>query len=96
MPKSKESLVRAQAKTKVIEEHRRAANDTGSTEVQVALLTTQIRSLTEHLKRHSKDFAARRGLLVQVGRRSSLLKYLNNTERERYLEIIQKLGIRAK
>lgn len=96
MPKSKESLVRAEAKTKVIEEHRRAANDTGSTEVQVALLTTQIRSLTEHLKRHSKDFAARRGLLVQVGRRSSLLKYLNNTERERYLEIIQKLGIRAK
>ncbi len=96
MPKSKESIVRAEKKTKVIEEHRRAVNDTGSTEVQVALLTTQIRSLTEHLKRHSKDFAARRGLLVQVGRRSSLLKYLNNTERERYLEIIQKLGIRAK
>jgi small subunit ribosomal protein S15 len=96
MPKSKESLVRAQMKTKVIEEHRRGAKDTGSTEVQVALLTSQIRSLTEHLKRHSKDFAARRGLLVQVGRRSSLLKYLNNTERERYLDIIQKLGIRAK
>lgn len=96
MPKSKESLVRAQQKTKVIEEHRRGAKDTGSTEVQVALLTSQIRSLTEHLKRHSKDFAARRGLLVQVGRRSSLLKYLNNVDRERYLDLIQKLEIRAK
>jgi small subunit ribosomal protein S15 len=96
MPKSKESLVRAEKKTKLIAEHRRAANDTGSTEVQVALLTSQIRSLTEHLKKHSKDFAARRGLLVQVGRRSSLLKYLNNTDRDRYLELIQKLEIRAK
>jgi small subunit ribosomal protein S15 len=96
MPKSKEKIVRAENKTKLIAEHRRAANDTGSTEVQVALLTSQIRSLTEHLKRHTKDFAARRGLLVQVGRRSSLLKYLNNTDRERYLELIQKLEIRAK
>jgi small subunit ribosomal protein S15 len=96
MPKSKEKVARAENKTKLISEHRRAQNDTGSTEVQVALLTSQIRSLTEHLKRHTKDFAARRGLLVQVGRRSSLLKYLNNTDRERYLELIQKLEIRAK
>jgi small subunit ribosomal protein S15 len=96
MPKSKEMLARAEAKTKLISEHRRGAKDTGSTEVQVALLTSQIRSLTGHLKIHSKDFAARRGLLVQVGRRSSLLKYLNNTDRERYLELIQKLEIRAK
>ena len=96
MPKSKEKVVRAENKTKLIAEHRHAQNDTGSTEVQVALLTSQIRSLTEHLKRHTKDFAARRGLLVQVGRRSSLLKYLNNTDRERYLELIQKLEIRAK
>jgi small subunit ribosomal protein S15 len=96
MPKSKEKVARAENKTKLIAEHRRAQNDTGSTEVQVALLTSQIRSLTEHLKRHTKDFAARRGLLVQVGRRSSLLKYLNNTDRERYLELIQKLEIRAK
>jgi small subunit ribosomal protein S15 len=96
MPKSKEKIVQAEKKTALIAEHRRAQNDTGSTEVQVALLTSQIRSLTEHLKRHTKDFAARRGLLVQVGRRSSLLKYLNNTDRERYLELIQKLEIRAK
>ena len=96
MPKSNEVVAKAQAKTKLIGEHRRAQNDTGSTEVQVALLTSQIRSLTEHLKRHSKDFAARRGLLVQVGRRSSLLKYLNTVDRERYLDLIQKLEIRAK
>jgi small subunit ribosomal protein S15 len=96
MPKTKEALAKAGAKSKLIAEHRRSAADTGSTEVQVALLTAQIRSLTEHLKMHSKDFAARRGLLVQVGRRSSLLKYLNNTDRERYLELIQKLDIRAK
>ncbi len=96
MPKSKESMAKAEAKTKLIAAHRRGKSDTGSTEVQVALLTSQIRSLTEHLKLHSKDFAARRGLLVQVGRRSSLLKYLNRTDRERYLDIIQKLDIRAK
>jgi small subunit ribosomal protein S15 len=96
MPKSKERTERAAKKTSLIAEHRRSAQDTGSTEIQVALLTSQIRSLTEHLKRHSKDFAARRGLLVQVGRRSSLLKYLSNTDRERYLELIQKLDIRAK
>jgi len=96
LPKTKEALAKAGAKTKLIATHRRSAADTGSTEVQVALLTSQIRSLTEHLKVHSKDFSARRGLLVQVGRRSSLLKYLNNTDRERYLELIQKLDIRAK
>ena len=96
MPKPKELLERAEKKTKLIAAHRRSAKDTGSTEVQVALLTSQIRSLTEHLKTHSKDFAARRGLLVQVGRRSSLLKYLSNTDRDRYLDLIQKLEIRAK
>lgn len=96
MPKSRETIARAEAKTKLITEHRRSDKDTGSTEVQVALLTSQIRSLTDHLKKHTKDFAARRGLLVQVGRRSSLLKYLNSTDRERYLELIQKLDIRAK
>lgn len=96
MPKSRESVERAAKKSKLIGEHRRSATDTGSTEIQVALLTSQIRSLTEHLKRHSKDFAARRGLLVQVGRRSSLLKYLSNTDRQRYLDLIQKLDIRAK
>jgi small subunit ribosomal protein S15 len=96
MPKAREAQAKAEAKTKLIAEHRRAATDTGSTEVQVALLTSRIRSLTEHLKLHSKDYAARRGLLMQVGRRSSLLKFLNKTDRERYLELIQKLDIRAK
>jgi small subunit ribosomal protein S15 len=96
MPKPKEVVAKFDAKQKLIADHRRGPKDTGSTEVQVALLTSQIRSLTEHLKTHSKDFAARRGLLVQVGRRSSLLKYLNKTDRERYLELIQKLDIRAK
>ncbi len=83
-------------KTEVIGEYRRGEKDTGSTEVQVALLTTRIRQLTEHLKTHSKDHAARRGLLMLVGRRSRLLKYLNSRERPRYLEVIQKLGIRSK
>lgn len=82
-------------KTGVIQQYRRDGNDTGSCEVQVALLTTRIRQLTEHLKTHSKDFAARRGLLKMVGRRSSLLKYLNRTDRSRYLDVIQKLGIRS-
>jgi len=96
MPKTKEGQAAAEAKQKIIAAHRRSPEDSGSTEVQVALLTTQIRALTGHLKVHSKDFAARRGLLVQVGRRSSLLKYLNNTDRARYLDLIQKLEIRAK
>ena len=96
MPQSSETKAEAEAKTKLIAEHRRSATDTGSTEVQVALLTSRIRALTEHLKTHSKDYAARRGLLMQVGRRSSLLKYLNDTDRRRYLDVIQKLDIRAK
>ena len=62
---------------------------------QVALLTTRIRELTTHLQTHKKDYSARRGLLVMVGRRSRLLKFLNATDRTRYLDVIQKLGIRA-
>ena len=96
MPKSKEGRQRAEAKTTLIAAYRRTDGDTGSTEVQVALLTARIRALTEHLKKHAKDYAARRGLLMQVGRRSSLLKYLNDTDRRRYLDVIQKLDIRAK
>jgi small subunit ribosomal protein S15 len=96
MPKSKERQAEAEAKAQVIRSHRRSEADTGSTEVQVALLTSRIRALTGHLKLHSKDYAARRGLLVQVGRRSSLLKYLNKSDRDAYLGLIQKLDIRAK
>lgn len=85
----------AAKKAQVIEENRRGEKDTGSTEVQVALLTTRIRQLTEHLKTHSKDHAARRGLLMMVGRRSRLLKYLGKSDRQRYLDLVQKLGIRS-
>jgi small subunit ribosomal protein S15 len=68
--------------------------DTGSPEVQVALLTTQIRTLTEHLKSHIHDFHSRRGLLVLVGRRSRLLRYLEKNNRDGYLALIAKLGLR--
>ena len=87
--------IEAGKKQGLIKEYRRGDADTGSTEVQVALLTARIRQLTEHLQTHVKDHAARRGLLKMVGRRSSLLKYLNQTERARYLDVIQKLGIRS-
>lgn len=85
----------ADKKTEVIKTYARDKKDTGSTEVQVALLTTRIRQLTEHLKSHKKDFSARRGLLVLVGRRSRLLKYMNTSDRSAYLGLIQKLGIRS-
>ena len=68
--------------------------DTGSAEVQVALLTERIQQLTEHLKTHKKDHASRRGLLKMVGRRSCLLKYLTRCDRERYQSIIARLGLR--
>lgn len=87
--------IAGEKKTKVIQEYRRAEADTGSTDVQVALLTARIRELTGHLQAHKKDYSARRGLLVLVGRRSRLLKYMASTDRPRYLEVIQKLGIRS-
>ena len=83
-------------KTEVIEEFRRDGEDTGSSDVQVAILTQRVRTLTEHLKEHKKDHAARRGLLKMVGRRAALLKYLKRTDRARYLGLITRLGIRAK
>jgi len=81
-------------KQAIIQEHRQHDGDTGSAEVQVALLTARINHLTEHLKTHTKDHASRRGLLKMVGKRSSLLKYLSNTAPERYRQIIGKLGLR--
>lgn len=83
-----------QAKTGIVESHRVHERDTGSPEVQVALLTARIRELTEHLKSNKKDFSARRGLLKMVGRRASLLKYLTHTDRERYKQLIGSLGLR--
>jgi len=81
-------------KKKIVEDNRRHDSDTGSAEIQVALLTARINHLTEHLKTHKKDFASRRGLLKMVGKRSGLLKYLSNTAPERYRLIIAKLGLR--
>ncbi len=85
-----------EAKDKLIGEFRLGEQDTGSTDVQVAILTSRIRTLTEHLQTHKKDHAARRGLLCLVGRRSALLKYIKRTDRERYQALIERLGIRGK
>jgi small subunit ribosomal protein S15 len=84
----------ATKKTAIIESVRVHEKDTGSPEVQVALLTARINHLTEHLKGHLKDHSSRRGLLKMVGRRASLLKYLAREDRPRYQAIIDRLGIR--
>ncbi len=81
-------------KTGLVQQHRRHDQDTGSPEVQIALLTERITQLTEHLKQNKKDHASRRGLLMMVGKRSSLLKYLTRIDRSRYQNIIAQLGLR--
>lgn len=81
-------------KTKLIEEYRRSGNDTGSPDVQVAVLTERINMLTEHLREHQKDHASRRGLLMLVSRRRRLLDYIRKDDANRYLELIGRLGIR--
>lgn len=83
-----------EAKTQLIEEHARSAGDTGSAEVQIAVLTQRIAELTEHLKTHKQDHASRRGLLKMVGRRRRLLEYLKRQDIERYRDLIAKLGLR--
>jgi small subunit ribosomal protein S15 len=83
-----------EAKSGLINEYRIHEKDTGSPEVQIAILTSRIRELTEHLQDNKKDHAARRGLLKMVGRRSSLLRYLTGVDRERYREVITRLGLR--
>jgi len=83
-----------QVKKDLIQNYRVHEGDTGSPEVQVALLTERIRHLTEHLKTHRKDHSSRRGLLKMVGRRASLLKYLLRHDRQRYQTVIERLGIR--
>ena len=80
--------------SKVIAEHKRGDNDTGSTEVQVALLTARIEHLQDHFKMHKKDHHSRRGLLMMVNQRRSLLDYLHRKDAERYTALIQKLGLR--
>lgn len=86
--------IASDAKKQIVQDNQRHEADTGSAEVQIALLTARINHLTEHLKLHKKDHASRRGLLKMVGKRSSLLKYLSSTAAERYRQIIQKLGLR--
>lgn len=80
--------------SKVIEDHKRGDNDTGSPEVQVALLTARIEHLTGHFKTHKQDHHSRRGLLMMVNRRRSLLDYLKRKDVERYKALIEKLGLR--
>lgn len=81
-------------KRTIVEEYRTHDKDTGSTEVQVALLTREISELTEHLKFHKKDHHSRRGLLLKVGRRRRLLNYLKKEDIERYRTLIKRLGLR--
>jgi small subunit ribosomal protein S15 len=81
-------------KTSIIDQYRRDPSDTGSPEVQIALLTARINELNEHLRTHKKDHASRRGLLMMVSKRNGLLKYLSNMDRARYLAVIGRLGLR--
>jgi small subunit ribosomal protein S15 len=81
-------------KRDVMQDFATKTNDTGSPEVQVAVLTERITNLTEHLKTHRKDFASRRGLLMMVGRRRRLLDYLRRKEQSRYQTLIERLGLR--
>jgi small subunit ribosomal protein S15 len=81
-------------KQELIGSYKRKDDDTGSPEVQIALLTTRVAELTEHLKVHPKDYASRRGLLMMVSRRRGLLDYLKTVDPQRYLDIIRRLDIR--
>ena len=87
-------MILKEKKTQVIEANRTHETDTGSPEVQIAILTARINELTEHLKVHKKDEHSRRGLLKMVGKRRKLLVYLQNNDIERYRSIIAKLGLR--
>jgi small subunit ribosomal protein S15 len=84
----------AEQKQEIVAKHGRGDSDTGSTEVQVALLTARINELTEHLREHRKDHHSRRGLLMLVGKRRRLLKYLQASDIDRYRSLIQELGLR--
>ena len=83
-----------EVKSAIVKEYQRDAKDTGSVEVQVAILTEEIKVLTEHLKEHIHDFHSKRGLLQKVGKRKSLLEYLKKEDVTRYREFIAKLGLR--
>ncbi len=87
-------MISKEKKTAIIAEYGRTPNDTGSPEVQIAILTERIRELTEHLKVNQKDHHSRRGLLKMVGQRRGLLEYLKKKDIERYRTIIERLGLR--
>ena len=89
-----EAVLAREKKNALINQYRTHDNDTGSPEVQIAILSERIGELTEHFKTHKKDHASRRGLLMMVSKRRSLLDYLRKSDTERYKEVIQKLGIR--
>lgn len=86
--------IAADRKVQIVQDYAVHPGDTGSPEVQVALLSEHINNLTEHLKQHRKDFISRRGLLMMVGTRAKLLKYLRRREPARYLKLVEKLGLR--
>src|SRR5206468_7839412 len=87
-----EMAITKDRKTQIIDSFRREPSDTGSPEVQIALLTARINELHEHMRTHKKDHASRRGLLMMVSKRSGLLSYLRKTDRERYLSVIGRLN----
>jgi small subunit ribosomal protein S15 len=87
-------MISDERKTEIVSSFALREGDTGSAEVQIALLTERIQQLTEHLKAHKKDHSSRRGLLKMVGKRSALLKYLTRTDQDRYQNIIARLGLR--
>ena len=86
--------ITAEKKQQLIKDHGRGSDDTGSPEVQVAILTSRIQTLTEHFKTHAKDNHSRRGLLMMVNKRRSLLDYLRKEDAQRYTDLIAKLGLR--
>lgn len=87
-------MITKDRKQELIQEYRRDENDSGSPEVQIAILTARINTLTEHMRTHSKDYATRRGLLMMVSKRRSLLDYLRKVDPQGYVAIIGRLGIR--
>ena len=88
-------MLSKEKKQELIKEYQREEGDTGSSEVQIAILTARINQLTDHLKEHKNDHHSRRGLLKMVGKRKKLLNYLENNDIERYRDLIAKLGIRG-
>jgi len=86
--------ITAEVKSKIIKDHGRGKDDTGSPEVQIAILTSRIQTLTDHFKTHAKDNHSRRGLLMMVNKRRSLLDYLRKEDEQRYFDLIKKLGLR--